>query len=48
MNKKICFWVDQETIDILEQLKQELKISKADIVRMSIAKFKNYVEKVNK
>lgn len=48
MNKVITFRIDQETLEKLEQIKNELKISKSDVVRMAINHFKNYVEKVNK
>lgn len=48
MNKKIQIRLDNETYELLNKLKKELKITKSDIIRMSIAKFANYVEKVNK
>ena len=48
MDKNLNIRVDQKTIELLENLKEELKTSKADIVRMSIRKFYNYVKKVNK
>jgi len=48
MNQKITIRVDQETVDLLNKLKQELKTSKSDIMRMSVMMFSNYVEKVNK
>lgn len=48
MNKKINVRVDDKTLEILNALVQKLNISKSDIVRMSIAHFKNYVDKVNK
>lgn len=48
MNKKIQIRLDNETYELLNKLKKELKITKSGIIRMSIAKFANYVEKVNK
>ena len=48
MNKTITFRVDEETLQNLDLIKEKLKISKADIVRMAISYFKNYVERVNK
>jgi len=48
MEKTITFRIDEETLNDLEIVKQELKISKSDIIRMAISHFKNYVEKVNK
>ena len=47
MNKTITFRIDDETLQELEFIKKELKISKSDIVRMAISHFKNYVKKVN-
>lgn len=48
MNQKIQVRLDNETATLLEKLKKELNISKSDIVRMSIANFNSYVEKVNR
>lgn len=48
MNKKILIKLDDETWDLLETLKKELKISKSAIIRMSVSKFNNYVKKVSK
>lgn len=47
MDKIITFRTDKETEELLEWLKNKLKISKSDIIRMAIPHFKNYVEKVN-
>lgn len=48
MKDKISIRIDNETIEILDKLKKELKISKSDIIRMSINHFYNYTKKVNK
>lgn len=48
MNKRINIRIDEEALEILEQLKKELKITKSDIIRLSIAHFRNYVRKVSK
>ena len=47
MNKTITTRIDEETLQKLNYVKEKLKISKADVIRMAIAHFKNYIEKVN-
>lgn len=43
MNENINIRVDKETILILEELRKRMKISKSDIIRMSIRNFyKNF------
>ena len=48
MNKYVSFRIDNETLEILQKIQEELKITRSDIIRMSIRKFYNYVKKVNK
>ena len=48
MSKMTSFRLDEETIQRLEDTAKKLKTSKSDVLRMAIAKFKNYVDKVNK
>lgn len=48
MNKQLHIRIDDETLDLLEKLKKELKITKSDIIRMALNKFNNYVKKVSK
>lgn len=48
MNERIQVRLDKKTSELLEKLKQELKITKSDIIRMSVNMFSNYVEKVNR
>ncbi|MBR4486280.1 CopG family transcriptional regulator [bacterium] len=48
MNKNLHIRIDEKTEETLNKLHEELHISKSDIIRMAIAKFNNYVTKVNK
>ena len=48
MNKTITVRVDEETLQNLDLIKEKLKITKSDIIRMSTKYFYNYVKRVNK
>lgn len=48
MNKDLHIRIDDETLDLLEKLKKELKITKSDIIRMALNQFNNYVKKASK
>lgn len=45
MDKTITLRIDQETYEILEQLKKQYKINKSNIIRMAIVQLKRYLEK---
>ena len=48
MNGNINLRCDENLQKIIKDLQLKLKISKSDIIRMSINHFYNYVKKVNK
>lgn len=48
MNNTVSIRTDKQTEENIKYLIKELNISRSDIVRMAIANFKKYVEKVNK
>ena len=47
MNKVITLRIDKETEELLEQIKNEYKITKSNIIRMAIVQFKKYIDKTN-
>ena len=47
MNKTRTYRTDDKTEEVLEWIKNKLKISKSDATRMAIRHFKSYVERVS-